>query len=205
MTATTLAERPDAAIVAAQARLDQITAEVAALFAARKGLLDSTVLELGARGVEAYRVDELRFRASTHVGDVVHVFESFNRLENGRIMRRLAASRNAWSHQLPLSVSAYTPRESSCAMHIGRGLAQVVLKDDRDILVAAIPGQDTEAGHRGSVSRLRNLARKDDLRVRVRDRDITLIDPLGNRVHEGDIISGFAFLLNIDIAIAEVW
>ncbi|WEG10428.1 hypothetical protein PU630_07765 [Microbacterium horticulturae] len=63
---------------------------------------------------------------------------------------------------------------------------------------------EEEVAHRKSLSRLRTYARSQGMRVQVRDRDVALVAPTNDVVHQGDVLSGFMWLLGIDLPIESL-
>ena len=56
-----------------------------------------------------------------------------------------------------------------------------------------------EVSHRKAASNLRARAARQGMRVRVRDREITLIDPMNTEILTGDVVEVSAWLLGIDL------
>ena len=76
----------------------------------------------------------------------------------------------------------------------------MVLQDGSEQLITRVPDvDDVERGHRRSVARLRSRARRDDLRVSVRDRDVSLIDPMGTIAHCGTLETAWLWIEGFDL------
>ncbi|HWL79240.1 hypothetical protein [Microbacterium sp.] len=177
--------------------LDQYAASIEAILRSRDDLLTDTLTELTAAGYDAKIVRRWR----THellAGDVIGVLETFDRSDGGGVLRRL----EPWEYPDRfdrVGVYAETWSTNSARITVHHGPHRVMLVDGRDVLAVKDEDAESEAAHRRSVARLRTLARHDDLRVRVLDHDIALVDPLDNVVHEGDVLSAFAWILDIDL------
>jgi hypothetical protein len=75
----------------------------------------------------------------------------------------------------------------------------VLVVEDDLALAAKVPEVDEEAKVKRAIGRLRNRARTEHMRVQVRDRAITLISPMNDVVHEGDVNSAMLWLCGIDV------
>lgn len=87
------------------------------------------------------------------------------------------------------------------ALTIYHGTHQLVAADGRKTIVVPLQGADGfEDGHRSTIRSLRTIARREGMRISVRDRDIALLDPMGTILHSGTAITTLAFIAGIDLA-----
>jgi len=164
-------------------KLNTIRAEVEELLQRRESLMLTTQAELIAAGIPSYVI---RKSKSYDVGSLGYLVEGFN---IGYIHSN-EPSMSTLHH--PRNIGPYLNRGHLYTVH---GIFEVLLIDGDKMLVAQTPDQgDTEAPHRKTLSRLRNLARTHDFRVSVRDREVTLIDPMNTHVHTGDALSAFKWI-----------
>lgn len=129
----------------------------------------------------------------------VDVIESYERLGSGRTFHRTGLYRPLATRKYGIEADRHDAR-----LFVRHGLHDVVLAHGLHAIAVPVEG-DSESAHCRSVSRLRTLARREELRVQVRDHEVVLLDPLGNDLHRGDVLSGFAFIVGIDLANLEEW
>lgn len=172
-------------------RLEEIRAEVEDVLERRNNLFRTARAELIASGIDAEIVS-----VNAAPGDKVAVYEEVWHWPDGRgdsthtRASRLGGRRDLWGpYQVTELVFAFE-----------RGVYDVIVVDGRDALVAKVPGLDDEPGHRRAVGRLRRLAKSEYMRVRVRDREITLLSPMNDIVHVGDVNTAYAWLCGIELA-----
>lgn len=181
------------AVDRARAALGSVKARIAALQEERNSLMATAQAELIAAGVDAIVVSFHGMPDRPVIGAEMQVTERW------------------WTPPAWLRVehgySAHTNGEGSlgpyaCEFGIVNDLGAHValLIDGDDVLFAPIPGaNDEERGHRLALGRLRTLARSEGLHVRARDLDIEVVDGVGTRLHNGTVLSAFAFILGVDL------
>ena len=110
-----------------------------------------------------------------------------------------------WRHHF----SYFAPHKGDCRplvrltdeqLIIGHGTYELLHSESRTALVRRVPGvDDFEEGHRRSAAHVRNIARREDLKVSVHDRDVTLSDPTGTVLHTGTVLTTLAFIAGVDL------
>ncbi len=173
-------------------RLAEIKAEIRDVVERRQNILATACAEILATGTDARVVKSQRRTNTWQVGDRVVVTDAYN------VYPTSVDRRSYMNPAEGLRRLSWGPETYVLGLLVHHGVYEVLLIDDDDVLVVQVE-QESEQDHRRAVSRLRNLARKDGLRVQARDREITLTDPMGNAVHQGEVTSAFCWLLNIDI------
>lgn len=180
-------------------RFDEIRSSIDDLVERRKSLMLTTLAELIVCGING-RIATEDFGRVPAVGTT------------GFLIERVSARRGQVEHELEIHPGypahgrlpgPYTYTGSlKNEFYIDWGQHEVILvDDDRSYLVVPlVDPEEEEDGHRRAVARLRNMARSEGMRVRVRGLEITLIDPFNNVAHEGDVVTAFAWLLGIDYA-----
>ncbi|WP_396935762.1 hypothetical protein [Mycolicibacterium sp.] len=197
-----------------RAALDQVQAQITDVLDARANLFRECRDQLVQAGLDAY-VLRTYGDSAPEVGEPWVVLDEYLPWKDGRVGHRVAG----WRAELTPHVTGGESRVRAWhwmgdrhRLVLHHGLSRVVLVDEVpsprwsrtwDVLLVGEPIADPEGDHRRSIGRLRSLARQDDLRVRVRDREVSLIDPFDTVVHAGDVVTAFAFLLNLDIENAE--
>lgn len=183
---------PTTDITDLRAVLDGIRSDVHALLERRTHLMSTTCAELSAHGIEAHVITRRGRTTSPSIGSQVRVVDEY-------VVYRTSQRRRLWLTERDKEI-AVGPWWMGPSLLIEKGTYEVLLIDGDEYLVAKLPDvDDVERGHRLAVGRLRTLARENDLRVRVRDRVISLLDPMGTVIHEGTIDSAYCFILDIDI------
>ena len=178
----------------ARAGLDAIQARIDALIEERAALMTTAQAELVAAGVDSHVVPRFTL-GSLHPAADRYYYVTDYRAGSRYVGQTLSPVRDDHAHA-PVGPHTW----SKGMLHIAHGTYSILLRDVDSLLIARIPdADDDERGHRLAVSRLRTLARKDDMRVQVSDRDITLVDPMETVVHEGTVVTAFAFLLGIEL------
>ena len=179
--------------------LASIRSEIADLNERRKNLLLTTHAELVAMGIEAHIIRSPYMRGKTDTtGERVALWQDWQGYANGRASMYLSEG------------VADDPRRGPEISWPGGvrgvlGLFEVLVTDDDARLFARVPDDPyEESGHRNAVARVRRRAAEDDFRVRLRDRELSLIDPMGTAVHVGDVWSTMLWLEGIDTTAAEV-
>ncbi|WP_020097408.1 hypothetical protein [Microbacterium sp. 11MF] len=179
----------------ASTALSQMRASIAEIVARRQNLMLTACAELSAAGVEA-RIVTARgrepFIAGEH-GSLTITYDTFRGTTTARTsFNRTDARRDP---------GPFTGRSlfGGSVLYDALGTWEVLLVDNDQLLIARVETGWEERAHRKAVARLRTLAKHDDLHVRARDLHVTLMDPMGNTVHEGTVTSAHAFILNIDI------
>ncbi|MEV5042721.1 hypothetical protein [Microbacterium sp. LMI1x-1-1.1] len=179
----------------ASTALGEMRASIADIVTRRQNLMLTACAGLHASGVDA-RIVTARgtqpFTAGEH-GSLTITYDVFRGVTTSRTsFNRTDARRDP---------GPFTGRGlfSGGILYDALGTWEVLLVDDNQLLIARFETGGEEQAHRKAVARLRTLAKHDDLRVRTRDHDVTLMDPMGNTVHEGTVTTAHAFILNIDI------
>lgn len=176
------------------ARFAQIRAEVNEVIERRNNLFVTTQAELIAAGIDAAIVPGHALSA----GDVVMVWDQYTTLTDGRPGWHRVSATHRWSEYRLADDDRWGVYEYGCQAHLCRGVYEVLVVDGAAALVAKAQGMDEEPGHKKAVGRLRRLARSENMRVSVRDRAVTLISPMNDVVHEGDVNSAALWLLGVD-------
>ncbi|WP_294981730.1 hypothetical protein [uncultured Microbacterium sp.] len=183
---------PTTDITDLRAALNGIRIDVNALLEQRAHLMSTTCAELSAHGIESHVITHRGRTSNPPVGTHVRVVDEY-------VVYCTSQSRRLWLTERDREI-AVGPWWMGSSLLIEKGTYEILLIDGDEYLVAKLPDvDDVERGHRLAVGRLRTLAREDDLRVRVRDRVISLLDPMGTVIHEGTIESAYCFILDIDI------
>jgi hypothetical protein len=177
-----------------------IQAEIESLVARRNELMSTAWAELVAAGVDAHVVPLKAFpyikgRHNADAEVLVRLLESWYVLPSGRY------------HDFDVyRVSAITrrrnvgPEATERGLTLDHGMHRVLLVDTDNVLIARVPGlEDDERSHRLAVGRLRTLARREQMRVRVRDLSVEIVDPMDTVVHTGTVLTAFAFLLGVEL------
>jgi len=177
---------------AAGERLAAIRAEIEMLTSRRDSLMLTTQAELAASGIASFLIARSRRAVLPEVGQFGVVVETFFEFES-RIERDVDFYPGTSTSSSDRRDAG--PHMTSSGFLIDHGGFEVMLRDDRCLLVAQVDeARNTEAAHARAVSRLRNLAQPQSMRVRVRDREVSLITPMNDTVHLGDVISAFKWL-----------
>ena len=180
--------------------LATIRARIESLVEERAALVNTAQAELIAAGVDAITIATNSIGAMSVTGKAPEALFWVN--EYWDVQRGLREGGHGYSIA-PLEDATRRglgPEVYTLGLLNARGTYRILLADDDVILAARIPGaDDDERGHRQSVARLRTVARRDDMRVRVRDLDISLIDPMDTIVHTGTVLTAFAFLLGVEL------
>ncbi|PVE95013.1 hypothetical protein DC434_13900 [Microbacterium sp. TPD7012] len=89
---------------------------------------------------------------------------------------------------------------SGNVLWLHRGTYVCVLADDEDaVIVSAMKFNPISAERIArAASRLRGLARREHMRVSIRDTSVIVKSPMNDVVHEGDITSAYLWLCGID-------
>lgn len=187
-----------AGIETVRAHLDTIRTEIADLNERRKNLLLTTHAELVAMGIEAHIIRYPYTHGKRDTTDQRVALWQDWQTARGRV----------WGH-LSEGIADDPRRGPEIAWRGGvrgvLGLYEVLVVDDDARLFARVPDDPfEESGHRNAVARVRRRAAEDDFRVKLRDRELTLLDPMGTTVHIGDVWSTMLWLEGIDITLAEV-
>lgn len=83
------------------------------------------------------------------------------------------------------------------------GLFEVIHVGPTHTLLARVENDPfEESGFRRALDRLRGRARHDQMRISVRDRQVSIVDPMGTVTHTGDIWSAACWLEGIDQDVA---
>jgi hypothetical protein len=174
------------------AEFEAIRAEVNDALERRRNLFVTTQAQLIASGIDAAIVPVYKThtsRPSQAVGDIVIVQNSYEIRDNGRM--RLSCHANPhWNEHHRRFNDFWGVYDRGNMVLWDRGLYEVLVVEDDLALEAKV---------KRAIGRLRNRARTEHMRVQVRDRAITLISPMNDVVHEGDVNSAMLWLCGIDV------
>ena len=143
---------------------------------------------------------------NAEVGDRIHVADLYSAakpLPSGEILRAVRrAERDTWPVRWPARAL------SSDLLKVDRGVFEVVLVEATGLGGARVHAvrvtePDPDEGHAAAVAQLRRMARHDELRIQVRDRDVRVVSPMNEVVHDGTVVSSMAWLMNIDLDMAR--
>lgn len=181
---------------AVRARFDAIRAEIDAAVQRREELFITAQAELIAAGIDCAVVSDVysKFEA----GQRVILWDECHRRDNGSVFSQRSITLE-WLEHRREDDDRYGPYDYGWRTHISHGAYDIVTIEDRKALLVKVE-QDDEAGHKRAVSRLRNRAKAEHLRVRARDQEVALISPMNDVVHEGDVNSAYLWLCGIDAA-----
>ncbi|MCR2784075.1 MULTISPECIES: hypothetical protein [unclassified Microbacterium] len=188
-------------VSSARSRLDDIRSPINDLVERRKNLMITTLAELIASGINA-RICHANYSRVPQVGATGFVVERVAAYP-GRVEHDLSIRPGHPAHgRLPGPYSGTLANQ----FFIDWGQHEVILVDDDHsyLVVPTLTPEDEEAGHWRAIGRLRNMAKSECMRVRVRGLDVALIDPFNNVVHEGDIVTAFAWMHGIDYTKGQV-
>lgn len=123
-------------------------------------------------------------------------------LVNGYMSR---GGRTPWLHTFSQPYEGHDPRyvgpfqflDDEVTVYRGR-YEVLVVDSDYALLAKTFDDENEPAGHARAVGRLRRLAKQEHMRVRVRDRDVTVLSPMNDVVHEGDVVTAYLWLAGID-------
>lgn len=176
-------------------RFAKIRADVDEVIERRTNLFVTTQAELIAAGIDAAIVPNRKF----DTGQMVTVWDEYSRYGNGLpAMHRVTAARQ-WMEHLRENDDRWGAYDYGSDVYVCRGLYEVLVIDGKTVLVAEVQERDQEHGHKRAVGRLRRLARAEHMRVQVRDRAVTLISPMNDIVHEGDVNTAYLWLSGVDL------
>lgn len=178
-------------MVNAQAAFHAITAEVAAIIERRDNLIVTTQAELAAIGIESIVVKQCT-AYPLHEGERVSLWRDHHRAHVNINVGLRSQEDDRWG---PYAFNSLWVSEV-IGMH-----TVLIADDDKALLVADT--EPTEAQFSRAVARVRRLAKSELMRVRVQDRAVTLVSPMGDVVHEGDVVSAFCWISGIDHAAAS--
>ena len=172
--------------------LDRMQSEIERITQERAGLMERCWRDLVDAGVEARIARGARTVAP---GDVVTLTETYYAHGHQSMLWPCAAEDAGFAR------GGFGPEDNCGALLIRRGLFEVVLCVDGDVLLvktAELRG-DVDTAHRRSVARLRTAAAHAGLRVSVRDREVRMLDVARTVVFSGDVDHAFAWLLGVSI------
>lgn len=177
--------------------LEAINAEVAETLRRREQLINETQEALDDAGWSTLTVEQSPYgRKEFDLGTEFFIIRRYwSRRGSTEVSHSIVHSSVGTAHRHP---GPYYYGEGEIYVDMG-AWNLIVADDDRMLFARCEPDWFGDADHQKCASRLRNLARHDDLRVRVRDRHVRLVDPLENEIYSGDLFGAFAFLCNIDI------
>jgi hypothetical protein len=183
---------PESPIAELQGRLNEIRNEISSITARRETLMITTCADLTASGIETRIVKRKasEYTKSLQVGDVVRL--TYN-LTLHKKDREIPVS--MWPWDTSRSVG---PRLTRGYFFIDSGPYEVLLIDGEEHLVAKLPQAQDMRDHTLAVGRLRTLARNEGMRLRMRDRDVTLVDPANTDAHVGTVETAFMWLMGLD-------
>lgn len=183
--------------------LDAITAKIADLTAQRAAFMTAMLAELTAHGIEAHVVPTKDVpKVGRQVGAGLTLIESWISDNTGAVRHGKALTtfdqigrRAGWS-----MMRLRSRGENRFGLyHIRRSLTVVIADVDHLLIVKAPGSDDEEASRRRSIAQLRSLARKDGLSIRVRDLEVSVLDPTGTVIHVGDVPAAYGFLLGVQL------
>lgn len=194
---TMLAALPDTDTL--RSALDGIRADINALVERRANLMTEAVAELTAHGIDTFVLhDRRRDDAPDLRGRQFPLWQRWSISGNGRVNRRLSRGCPGDERRGP-TIDAWGDVSGVLTV------VEVLVDDGDTILVARVPiDPHEESGHRRAVARVRRYAAEIGLRVKLRDRDVSLIDHTGEPVHVGDVWTAALWLAGIDPTEAEV-
>lgn len=176
-------------------RIRQLTRRATLMRRLADDALRACCAELRAAGVDA-KLIELPAHWLGHPEPQCLIVDAYERMESGRtyLRRRI--------HWVCPGPRIGVERRDDLLI-VRHGVHDVALT--RGLVAIVVPASDdTDQFRRASLPRLRRLAGQEELRVRVRDLEVTLLDPMGNELHTGDVLTSFAFILGIDLSDVEV-
>ena len=192
----------------ATTRLDRIRADIDALVEARNTLMLTACAELVAAGVDAHIVTS---QAHVNYKNVPHTVGTVGWFSTDYIHGAHQDMRRDEFHIPKQGGEGWEPGprvfNSTDRLFVARGTYEVLLvDDDNKVLIAPSPNShDLERAHGHAVSRLRNHAKNELMRVKVRDREITLINPMNTIVHVGDVETAFMWLMGFNETELVAW
>ncbi|GAA2947709.1 hypothetical protein GCM10010458_36660 [Microbacterium luteolum] len=175
----------------AQAEAERVKREIWELWVHRQTIIENTVKRLRDGGVDAHLARILQAKSPT--SGVLCESWSFD---------KRGTYRHGFDYFSVDEKSRRKPGVHLCegALIVWHGTYELLHRDgQRAIVVSAEGVDDHEAAHRRDVAHLRRVARRDGLSVSVRDRDVTLLDPMGTTLHTGTVITTLAFIAGIDL------
>lgn len=175
----------NAVVMNTQAAFKAIVAEVEEVLDRRDNLIVSTQAELAAMGIASVVIDQSGRHPLT-TGQSVIVWRDIHKTHVNITLTRNNPVDERWG---PYSFDDQW-------VQVATGAHTVLVSDAAKALLAAEPGP-TQAQFARAIARLRRLAKSELMRVRVRGCSITLMSPMGDVVHEGDVTSAFCWLSGI--------
>lgn len=193
---STLAVADGANIESFNAAIADLRAQIDHILTSQRTTLEAIRDDIRRSGVDAHLIRVYKSdNRPQHVGDIGILWEHFR--HNTRSLSFYV--QRPYTSDDRRGVYA----RSSGDIALNRGLYEVVaigaVDDDYEpTLIAKTTDVLEEAGHGRALTRLRNLARRDHMRVQVRDRQVTLLSPMNDVVHVGDVTSATLWLLGVD-------
>lgn len=184
-------------------RFEAITQEQEHLESERRRVLIRTRDEWRAGGIDAHIVTQPHRGRKLERKNLVSMFEIIN-----DIYRRGEWKRDVTYIKLYEGVEGveteekwgpYASATGDC-FWLHRGSYVCVLADDQYAVIAAAakfyPASGAQVARAGA--RLRSLARREYMRVSIRDTAVTITSPMNDIVHEGDIFSAYLWLHGLE-------
>lgn len=174
------------------AELAHIGQQIESLQERRTKLVTGSAALLVEAGVEHYVVEQSKYSEAPAVGTRGVIWLEWWGHQH-RVTRRF--------NGLPVVDDRRGPEASGCQSIIWGvvGVFEVVASDAESLLVVRVYDDEwEEVGHRKAVARLRNRARAGGMRVSVRDRTVSIVDPMGTVTHVGDVWSAWFWLEGVD-------
>ncbi|MDQ1130237.1 hypothetical protein [Microbacterium sp. SORGH_AS_0888] len=169
--------------------LRRLREEIDELSTRQRLLATATISQLDDVGIDAHIVEP---DGQVRVGDRTVLWRTWTRSASGVVRQDLRAGYAADDRRGPMV--GYWAGSVTGAL----GLYEYLVVDDNFCIVARVLDDPfEESGHRQAVARVRRQAAHEGFRCRLRDREVTLIDPMGNVVHAGDVWSATLWIEGI--------
>lgn len=176
----------------AQSEAQRVQREIWELWLHRQTVIQNTVDRLRACGVDAQVARVLQRKAPTR-GILCETW-SFD-------------ERGTYRHGLDFFSTDPSRQKKKIGVHLHddalilwHGTYDLLHRDgETGIVVSAEGVDDHEAAHRRDIRHVRAVARREDLRINVRDRDVTLLGRAGIVLHTGTTLTTLAFIAGVDL------
>lgn len=190
-------------LTAVRERLEAITREQKQLELERRRVLVEERDRWRADGIDAHVVGQCAGRRKLERKHLVSMFEILSD-RSGEWVRDVSY-RNIYVGDEPHPQWGPYASSSGGCIWLHRGTYVCVLADEDAVVIARAakfyPASAAQVSRAGS--RLRSLARREHMRVSIHDTAATVISPMNDVVHEGDITSAYLWLLGLDASSIE--
>jgi hypothetical protein len=185
-----------ATVDAVSAALQTVHAELEALEERRQALLPAAAASLREQGLNAFAMVDDRHHPFS-IDDILVVQKYYGTFRGERDERCELFPDNDFQ--------MWGPREGTSpfggpALYDVLGRAKVIYASGTEYVLVWLDHDNEQADHHRAVARLRTAARRENFRVQLREREVTLVNPTNHAAHIGSVTTAFGWLLGLEVS-----